>query len=369
LDKKLIKVLLIGPISPPITGNSMVNDLVLEKLNEKNNFYLEVINRAFPVFNESIGVFSFRKVFFYIKQYIESYKILKSDIVYVAIGLTFFGVLKDSPFIILAKLLRKKVVIHVHGNYLKTQYSRLYGVRKKVFYYILSRADAGIVSSKLLKGNLTPFLINEKIFYVPYFVEDDIVNAVSENDVVNINNGLRILFLSNLMKEKGILDLLKALNILNDRDISYKAKIIGGIDNDYKSEIMKYIKNNNDIEYFDPVRGKEKINAYLWSNVFVLPTYYSMEGQPISLLEAMYTGNLIITTNHAGILGICSDKNGIIVKKKAPKDIADNLEKIANNIGEHKGIMKYNHSYTKNNFKTVDFIDRLKRVFYKQKAT
>ena len=169
-NEKDVNVLLIGPISPPVTGCSVVNDLVLEKLNREKDFYVECINRAYPEFNEAIGEFSYKKVFFYISQYFQAFKIFKADIIYVAIGLTFFGVLKDAPFVLFSKLLGKQVIIHVHGNYLKTQYALLSGFKKKMFHFILSRANKGIVSSELLKDNLTPFLNEDKIFWMPYFV-------------------------------------------------------------------------------------------------------------------------------------------------------------------------------------------------------
>jgi len=40
-----------------------------------------------------------------------------------------------------------------------------------------------------------------------------------------------------------------------------------------------------------------------------------MEGQPISIIEAMASGNLIITTKHGGIQDICSDMNALFCKK------------------------------------------------------
>lgn len=352
-----INVLLIGPIPPPITGNSVVNELILEKLNQNESFRVKSINRTYPEFNESIGEFSLKKAFFYFSQYFQVVKIFKTDITYIAIGLTFFGVLKDAPFVLFSKLSGKQVVIHIHGNYLKTQYALLSGIKKKLFHFILSRADKGIVSSDLLKDNLTPFLKESKIFSTPYFVEKSFKDVTSQ-DVVNTNK-LQILFLSNLMEEKGIFDVFEALEILNKKGVSYEAKIIGGIDLQNKTRIFKYLDSNPNIEYSNPIRGKEKIEAYLSSNVFILPTYYKMEGQPISLLEAMFTGNIIITTDHAGILGICSDKNGFIVKKKSPINIATALEIIANNLEDFKDIMVHNHNYAKNNFKPADFINRL----------
>ncbi|MCF7559603.1 glycosyltransferase [Sabulilitoribacter multivorans] len=362
-NKKYINVLLIGPISPPVTGCSVVNDLVLEKLNQEENFNVTIINRAYPEFNEAIGEFSFKKVFFYFSQYFQAVKIFKADITYIAIGLTFFGVLKDAPFVFISKLLGKQVVIHVHGNYLKMQYALLSGFKKKLFHYVLSRANKGIVSSELLKDNLTPFLAQDKIFWMPYFVEKTLKN-ITEEDAVN-TNGLNILWLSNLMEGKGIFDVFEALNILNSKGVPYKAKIVGGIDEEQKDKILNYINSNPNIEYSKPIRGQEKVDVYKISNVFILPTYYNMEGQPIALLEAMLTGHIIITTDHAGILDICSDKNGYIVNKRDPEQIAEKLEYIFSNIKGFKDIMVYNHHYAKNTFRPEDFINRLADILKK----
>jgi hypothetical protein len=41
-----------------------------------------------------------------------------------------------------------------------------------------------------------------------------------------------------------------------------------------------------------------------------------MEGQPISILEAMGLGNVIVTTKHAGIPDVCGNKNAVFVDKK-----------------------------------------------------
>ena len=52
-----------------------------------------------------------------------------------------------------------------------------------------------------------------------------------------------------------------------------------------------------------------------------LPTYYPMEGQPISIIEAMGFGNFIVTTNHAGIPDICCKKNSLFVQKGDSKSL------------------------------------------------
>ena len=193
---------------------------------------------------------------------------------------------------------------------------------------------------------------------MPYFVEKSLKN-ITEKDVVN-TNGLNILYLSNLMEGKGVFDVFEALKILNTKKVKYKAKIVGGIDIEHEKKTFNYINSNSNIEYCKPIRGQEKIDVYLASNVFILPTYYKMEGQPIAL-----TGHIIITTDHAGILDICSDKNGYIVNKKSPNEIAEKLETIADNIENFKDMMVYNHHYARKNYKPEDFINRLANVLKK----
>ena len=74
-----MKILIIGPFPPPVTGNSLVNKLVAENLPK---FYADIeinkINNAFPVLKEDLGQFSIRKVFFYLIQYLKIFSYLQS---------------------------------------------------------------------------------------------------------------------------------------------------------------------------------------------------------------------------------------------------------------------------------------------------
>ena len=106
------------------------------------------------------------------------------------------------------------------------------------------------------------------------------------------------------MIEKGILELLEALEILEEQNIDYEAKIAGNIDVANRKHFLTIIKNLKFTEYLGVVKGERKKELLKWSNVFVLPTYYKMEGQPISIIEAMATNNVIITTKLDGIMDI-----------------------------------------------------------------
>tara|TARA_R110001606_G_scaffold123860_1_gene257064 strand:+ start:2667 stop:3746 length:1080 start_codon:yes stop_codon:yes gene_type:complete len=354
------KVLLIGPLSPPINGVSVCNDKIIAK--KETSFQVKYINTADALFSEKLGSFSIKKVAKTIKQYVFIYKIIPVNIIYITIGQTFFGVIKYLPFLLFSKILGKKRVIHIHGNYLKTEFDRLKGFKRTLFKFTIKIANSGIVLSESLKDNLTPFLKEKHIYVLPNFVDEEIFN-INYEDIKNKDfNTLKILFLSNLMTEKGILDLLDSLRDLEKHKIIYEAKIAGNIDLDIKELVLSKIKNLKNVHYLGVVRGNQKKEILLSANVFVFPTYYKMEGQPISLLEAMGFGNIILTTDHAGISDIVTKTNGYFVKKKSPKDISNKLITLSETLSEHKKMSIDNHKYVKEQFSEKKFLSSLKKI-------
>ena len=348
------KVLIIGPFPNPISGVSIANKVVEEILNADLNFIVEKINTSYPIFDEQIGEFSIQKFLFYLRINSSFFKVLKNNIIYITPGQTFFGVLKYALFIVAASALRKELIIHVHGNYLGKEYKSLKGIKRVLFYFLVSRFTKGIVLSNSLKQNLTPFLKDKNIFSLPNFAQDYLYTK----DKKFVKDELRIFYLSNLMKEKGIFCLLNALKILEKNNIIYKAKIAGNIDQNYSKEILKLFTELKNAEYIGIVNGDDKKSLLEWGNIFVLPTFYKMEGQPISILEAMATTNLVVTTNHAGISDVFQDKiNGYFVEKNNENSIEKILSYLAANKSELKKIAEYNKRFFLNNF-TVDIFKK-----------
>ncbi len=343
-------ILIIGPFPEPISGVSIANKVVKEILTIETDFLVKAINTSFTSFDERIGKFSFVKLFFYLSINFHFSKIFKSDIIYITPGQTFFGIMKYAFFIIISSILRKELIIHVHGNYLGQEYRSLKGIKKWIFHFLVSRFTKGIVLSASLKQNLTPFISENCIFCLPNFAQNHLI----KDDKKLINNELRIFYLSNLMKEKGILCLLKALKKLEFLNIKYKAKIAGNIDQKYSKEIFQILSELKHTKYIGVVKGDKKRSLLEWGNIFILPTFYKMEGQPISILEAMATKNLIVTTRHAGIPDIFEDKvNGYYIEKNSVESIQNILSYLAVDKSEIVKISNYNREYFFKNF-TID---------------
>src|SRR5205807_28844 len=77
------------------------------------------------------------------------------------------------------------------------------------------------------------------------------------------------------------------------------------------------------VTYHGTVKGDAKHRFLEQAHVFVLPSYYSGEGQPVSILEALSYGTPIVATQYRGIPELLRHKvNGLFVHDRSPQDIS-----------------------------------------------
>jgi len=160
------------------------------------------------------------------------------------------------------------------------------------------------------------------------------------------------------------LDLLEALILLDNKGIDFKAKIAGGIDVSIQDDIEILLhKLSEKVEYVGEL-GKNRKEFLKWGNIFVLPTYYAMEGQPISIFEAMALGNLLLLTKHAGIPDIFKeDINGFYIDKYSPKSISEKLIYINKNIFIIEKIGHNNMIESQEKYKVQAYVTNINNIF------
>lgn len=144
----------------------------------------------------------------------------------------------------------------------------------------------------------------------------------------NKNQKVNITFTGRILKDKGILELIKAIEIL-PKEIQSKVvlNIYGKIDLDNpahiaENELKKLLKpnliiwhgNTNDIK-----------NVLIKSDIYCLPSY--REGLPKSTIEAIAIGRPIVTTNAPGCEDTVSEGvNGFKVNVKDHKTLSEKLK-------------------------------------------
>ncbi|GCF95137.1 glycosyl transferase [Enterococcus florum] len=133
-----------------------------------------------------------------------------------------------------------------------------------------------------------------------------------------------ILFLSRIMKDKGIEEFLEAANIVKKSRKKCIFNIAGSIDNSYKESIRDHQKNSN-VFYLgelDDVR-----NIIKRADVIVLPSYH--EGMSNVLLEAAAMGRPVIASNIPGCKEIVRNgESGYLIPTKDVNALVGAVEKI-----------------------------------------
>ena len=357
-----MNILLIGPLPDPVNGEALANQTFINYLGKHKIQHAYINTTGYKDIKSSHGKFSIFKLLQFIGVYRNILKIIgHKGVVYITIGQTFLGVVKYAPFIIMTILLKKPYYLHLHGNYLGHTYHTLSGGKKKLFKWLIGHAQGGIVLSESLTSNFQHLLPEEKIHVVENFASDILYNI----DITRKQfQQLHLLFLSNLMPEKGIEDFLDALLMLQQARIPFKATIGGALETSSKHTVMQKMKkiDEKSLDYLGFINGSLKQEVLKQANVFVLPTYYKIEGQPISIIEALATGNIIVTTRQGGIPDFISEKQGFFVEKKNPANLFETFKYLSENLSSLSSLSQENRQYAIQRFSEDRFGCNLLRI-------
>ena len=134
-----------------------------------------------------------------------------------------------------------------------------------------------------------------------------------------------------------------------------------------KEFFFNYIKDNaleDFVTYHGVVSGDKKCELLKKCDIFTLLTTYPNEGQPISILEAMGNGMMIVTTNHAGIPDIVKDGvSGIVVDKNSI--LTTELYKHIINSATFKGVAIKNRLDIQELYNQEKYIENMAYTFVK----
>lgn len=241
-------------------------------------------------------------------------------------------------------LQHKRCLIHLHGGYYRTLVDKdMPAWQRKLNYRAVSRLDGAIVLGPSLKWIFRGMLPDDRIYTVPNCVDDDYL--MSDEMFARKLKSLKsrtirhVLYLSNFIREKGYPEVLEMANLErknvdagNERRFHFDFAGKFYNENDQK-EFMQYIQDHKLEEYvtYHGVVTGDKKRQLLWNcDLFALLTHYPKEGQPISILEAMGNGMVILTTDHAGIPDVVYDRrNGIIQRQDSLYDADELLKQIS----------------------------------------
>ena len=134
-------------------------------------------------------------------------------------------------------------------------------------------------------------------------------------------------FISRLMKEKGIDQYLEAAKYIKQKYPHTRFHICGACEKEYEPQ-MQTLSESDTVIYHGMVKNIETVLKDVHCTIH--PTYYP-EGLSNVLLESCACARPIITTDRAGCREVVEDGvNGFVVKQQDSQDLIDKIEKFLN---------------------------------------
>ncbi|MEL7658702.1 MAG: glycosyltransferase family 4 protein, partial [Bacillota bacterium] len=272
-NKLRIKVLHVAPLPPPLGGmvtyiQGLLNSAVFKKIDYKvvrlnyinKENYKGVVRLFINLLNTTVltSVFIVKTITWH------------PDIVHIQSN-SGFGYFEKSWIALLAKGLGCKTIFHFHGGNFLNFYKESTKFRRKLIKQLALINNRVLTGSPQMKSNWSDIGIPEKkIVYIG--------NAVNIPDLSSkqFHNSVNILFLTRIVLEKGIIELIDAFLQLKLSYTNLNLRIVG-VESLDAPIIKEHLRSNDlkrSIEYIGPVTDEQKHLEYLNADIFAFPTYF-----------------------------------------------------------------------------------------------
>ncbi|HEX3397905.1 MAG TPA: glycosyltransferase family 4 protein [Steroidobacteraceae bacterium] len=300
-----------GPLPPPVNGFSSVCGMMLDLL--KARMPVEVFNRAPRPTARAIGVLQqlIRPL-----RYVATCAGKRDTALYLALS-GGRGQYIDLIYVLISKLFRRPVYIHHHSYVYINSPSRL----NRRFFALVRNENHIVLSPKMGLSLCAVYGLDPRRVCVvsnAAFYGGDDASQAQANEAAPVHLG----FLSNITFEKGIVEFFAVLATLTRRGIDYRAHIAGPVAAEARQTFDKLLQSTAHVHYAGPVYGDAKERFYRQLDIFLFPTRYANEAEPLVIYEAMLRGVHVIACDRGAIAEMLCDGAGLVLPHESPVDAA-----------------------------------------------
>ena len=360
-----IDLLLVGASPPPFHGQALITGTIFEE--DWSPWRTRVIEARFSSEIDDVGGLHFRKIvvlFQVAAQMLKARFFEGARVLYITAGSANWVPLVRDVFLIgMVGFLFEKKIVHYHSGGLPEWFQKV--------------PLAGLLG-RLAYGNVDVSMALSKDVAVPNFPGSETVvvpNGLSapEPDSVVAEKDERwtMIFIGSLRESKGVDLILSALSGLEVREREgVLVRFLGGWSGeDYQSEVMARVAKEgleDCVRFEGVVTGDRKWQLLKGGDVFVFPSHYESENQPLVVIEAMAMGLPIIASRWRGIPELLEGgSHGHLIE---PKDAAALVAAIRESLSgtRNSETMSKNARQTYlEQFSQEAFLTRVSQVFEK----
>lgn len=323
----MTRLLLAGPKPPPVNGMSVCFDLLSKELG-KRGWEIREVNigqraslRGLPRATERV-VSSLVSV-------AEAARALRHvDLLYLTVSQSFLGSAKDVGMLSLAHRLGIPTVIHLHGGNYDNFVDSLDPVSARVLASVIRKCARIIVLSPIFAAHFAPLGVNPARIVA---IANPATGQLRAAPRARRAGPFRVLYLSNMLREKGCWDVLSAARLLAEREPGQFAFEFAGAFADAREQRafereLSSLAPGASVTWHGVVGGPAKATLLEDADAFVLPTYYRNEGQPVAVIEALCAALPCVLTRHRAIPEMVPPEMlEYCVEPRAPEQLADRL--------------------------------------------
>ncbi|OGA94749.1 MAG: hypothetical protein A3G27_16070 [Betaproteobacteria bacterium RIFCSPLOWO2_12_FULL_66_14] len=317
------RLLVVGPLPPPVGGVETVTKAVLES-RLKEEWQLAHCNLTKGRAKTTQGKFdlgNFVWAAIHFSRMLRSVAAFRPHAVYMAVTATWSGFLRDSVIAWIAKAGGAKVVGHVHGGWFDRILART-GRSGRIVRASLRHFDALLVLGTKWRDDVDRYGFEGRCMIVPSTFRQELADAASpfrRNYAVREPKGL---FVGQIGQAKGVMDLLHALNDLRVAGTAIKLTLVGpgqfGDDLERAHALVKELALEDLVTFTGQLQGDALYEQYRKADFLVLPSHF--EGLPVVFFEAGAFGLPVIGTPVGAIPDLLKHgENALLVQ---PRDIA-----------------------------------------------
>ena len=361
------KILFIGTYPPKVNGQSLMFKFLYDNYDQpKELVNLSIVSStkiSKIIFTSSL-FFKYLRLRFFTPDF---------GIIYLSGAVSVAGMLKDAVLLSLFYHTKVPIINHLHGSYLAHSLQNAPSLLGSWYRLVYKRIDVYVALLPKMAEGIKPILAtHQRVCVVPNSYDDSLNTLPLTRKM--ITKPVRLLYLSNLMYSKGLTFLLDAVDILAADGLNFELVIAGAYMDEYQTEkafsandmqifVEGYLRKYSNLSYIGLVTGQEKLDLLANSDVFVLPTFYPGESQPLSIIEAMRAGNAIITTEHNYLIDMITDENGRLVAIKNAASLANAINELAGDPTYLHHIQNHNIAQAINLYDSPIHLAAMNRIF------
>ncbi|MBI5248232.1 MAG: glycosyltransferase family 4 protein [Desulfomonile tiedjei] len=328
-EHNLKRILMVGPVPPPYGGiASLMDDIVNSSLSEEYSF--EVFERS-GVFPRDAQGFLGRNVFRLRRFARFFHKVISGRFSIVHIHSADPAFLGTTIIMLLARLARVKILLHMHGTDWDSFYPEAPWFTKLYTRLGLCLPNTIVVLYSLWRDNIKRLGTSARVIVLRNFIHnsappprDQVELAVKTLDLEPGN--FVVVTVGTVGWRKGCFDILKAVRRVVTEEPTVRFVMVGGEEKPGEWQQLTDIIIRDDLARWVRMTGevdREKIPLYLaLADVFLLPSY--IEGMPVAIIEAMRSGLPVISTRVNAIPDMIEQEvSGLLINPGASDEIAD----------------------------------------------